>query len=73
MSNLFLYEKALEQHHRDMERVSKRHCLLKRDSSLHRSVMRHTVSRFGHGLVALGSWLERIEQAEQPAQSTYKY
>jgi hypothetical protein len=59
--NLYLYERYVEEHLREMQRDMQRERMAADLSRQRPGVGRHMVSRLGKHLIALGTRLERVE------------
>ena len=78
-NNLYLHEKQVERHLQDLQHEANQQRIVARlHGQQHSGQMysapnwKHIVSRLGTHMVALGTWLERVEQHEKQAVATYK-
>ena len=71
-NNFFLKEKRVEEHLQDLQREANQQRIVADLPRDRRSVGKHIVSRLGTHLVALGTWLERVEQHDKEAVATYR-
>ena len=65
--NLYLYEKCVVEHCRDLQREAEHERMLAGLQHSRQSVLRHTVGRLGGLLVTLGTRLEHVEQYDEQA------
>ena len=71
-NNFYLQEKRVEEHLQELQREVNREHVAAALSRNRRSVGKHMVGRLGTYLVALGTWLERVEQRDKQAVATYR-
>ena len=71
-NNFYLQDKRVEEHLQDLQREANQQRIVADLSRNRRSVGKHIVSRLGTRLVALGTWLERVEQHDKQAVATYR-
>ena len=71
-NNIYLQEKHIKEQLRHRENDVKRQHLLSHTAHRRPNLARHIISRCGACLVALGTWLERVEPHEQQAAPAYK-
>ena len=78
-NNFYLQEREVEEHLRDLQNEADRQRVVavlpgqRRRGQIYRaSRWKHIVSRLGTRLVALGTWLERVEQHDKQAVATYR-
>lgn len=69
-NNFYLQEKRVEEHLQDLQREVNQERIAADLPGYRRSVGKHMVSRLGTYLVALGTWLERVEQHDKRAVAT---
>lgn len=60
--NVHLYDKALAQHRQDLQHEIEQQRMLAHLPRHRRRLGRRAIGRLGVKLVALGSWMEQIEQ-----------
>ena len=71
-NNFYLQDKRVEDHLQNLQREANQQRIVA-DLPRHRhSVGKRIVSRLGTQLVALGTWLERVEQHDKEAVATYR-
>ena len=63
-SNFYLQEKRSQEHIQDLQREIGQQRMAAELPRERHSIGRHLVSRLGARLVALGTWLERVERRE---------
>ncbi len=71
-NNFYLQDKRVEEHLQDLQREANQQRIVADLPRHRRSVGKHIVSRLGTQLVALGTWLERVEQHDKEAVATYR-
>ena len=71
-NNFYLQDKRVEDHLQDLQREANQQRIVADLSRNRRSVGKHIISRLGTCLVALGTWLERVEQHDKQAVATYR-
>ena len=71
-NNFYLQNKRVEEHLQDLQREANQQRIVADLPRHRRSLGKHIVSRLGTQLVALGMWLERIEQHDKEAVATYR-
>ena len=71
-NNFYLQEREVEEHLRDLQNEADRQRVVAVLPGQRRSIGKHIVSRLGTHLVALGTWLERVEQHDKQAVATYR-
>jgi len=71
-NNFFLQDKRVEEHLQDLQREANQQRIVADLPRNRHSVGKHIVSRLGTKLVALGTWLERVEQHDKEAVATYR-
>ena len=71
-NNFYLQDKRVEEHLQDLQREANQQRIVADLPRHRRSVGKHIVSRLGTHLVALGTWLERVEQHDKEAVATYR-
>jgi hypothetical protein len=71
-NNFFLQDKRVEDHLQDMQREANQQRIVADLPRNWHSVGKHIISRLGTRLVALGTWLERVEQHDKEAVATYR-
>ena len=71
-NNFYLQDKRVEEHLQDLQREANQQRIVADLLRDRRSVGKHMVSRLGTRLVALGTWLERVEQHDKKAVATYR-
>ena len=63
--NMYYYEKAREEHDRDLRREAERRRLLAQLPRHRWSKSRRAAGQLGELLLKLGTWLKQLEQLEQ--------
>jgi len=71
-NNFYLQERQVEEHRQDLQHEADQQRIVAGLSGQRRSIGKHIVSRLGTCLVALGTWLERVEQHDKQAVATYR-
>ena len=71
-NNFYLQDKRVEEHLQDLQREANQQRIVADLPRHRRSLGEHIVSRLGTRLVALGTWLERVEQHDKQAVATYR-
>ncbi len=71
-NNFYLQDKRVEEHLQDLQREANQQRIVADLPRHRRSVGKHIVSRLGTQLMALGTWLERVEQHDKEAVATYR-
>lgn len=71
-NNFYLQEKRVEEHQQALQREVNQERIVADLPRKRHSVGKHMVSRLGTQLVALGTWLERVEQHDKEAVATYR-
>ncbi|MFL5592433.1 MAG: hypothetical protein ACJ797_19880 [Ktedonobacteraceae bacterium] len=71
-NNFYLQNKRVEEHLQDLQREANQQRIVADLPRHRRSLGKHIVSRLGTQLVALGTWLEHIEQHDKEAVATYR-
>ena len=71
-NNFYLQDKRVEEHLQDLQREANQQRIVADLPRHRRSVGKHIISRLGTQLVALGTWLERVEQHDKQAVATYR-
>jgi len=71
-NNFYLQDKRVEEHLQDLQREANQQRIVADLPRHRRSVGKYIVSRLGTQLVALGTWLERVEQHDKEAVATYR-
>ena len=71
-NNFFLQDKRVEEHLQDLQREANQQRIVADLSRNQRSVGKRIISRLGTRLVALGTWLERVEQHDKEAVATFR-
>jgi len=71
-NNFYLQERQVEEHRRDLQHEADQQRVVAVLPGQRRSIGKHMVSRLGTRLVALGTWLERVEQHDKQAVATYR-
>jgi hypothetical protein len=71
-NNFYLQERQVEEHRQDLQHEADQQRIVAGLPGQRRSIGKHIVSRLGTRLVALGTWLERVEQHDKQAVATYR-
>lgn len=71
-NNFYLQERQVEEHRQDLQHEANLQRVVAGLPDQRRSIGKHIVSRLGTRLVALGTWLERVEQHDKQAVATYR-
>ena len=71
-NNFDLRMKQVEEHRQDLQREVDRERMAAALSGKRGSAGKHMISRIGTYLVALGTWLEGVEQHDKHAAATYR-
>ena len=71
-NNFYLQEKRVEEHLQDLQREVNQERIAASLPRIRPGVGKHIVSRLGTYLVALGTWMERIEQHDKQAVATHR-
>ena len=71
-NNFYLQERQVEEHRQDLQHEADQQRIVAGLPGQRRNIGKHIVSRLGTRLVALGTWLERVEQYDEQAVATYR-
>ncbi len=66
-THLHIQDKLLAEHRQDMQREMEQQRMLAGLPKNRQSLGRHAIARLGASLVAVGTWMEQVEQREQYA------
>lgn len=71
-NNFYLQEKRVEEHLQELQREVNQERIAAAVPRIRPGVGKHMVGRLGTHLVALGTWMERVEQHDKQAVATYR-